>query len=106
MEVVFYKLEDVSKPAGQFINSIEDEKLRAKVIRSVKLLEEFGHDLEMSAAGITEKRDTTLWVHHTEGKGRTYTCFPPFVLSLNHQSRNPVDITCPSPFHIGCAITT
>ncbi len=47
MEVVFYKLEDGSKPAGQFINSIEDEKLRAKVIRSVKLLEEFGHDLEM-----------------------------------------------------------
>ncbi len=40
-------MEDGTKPAGQFINSIEDLKLRAKVIRSVKLLEEFGHDLEM-----------------------------------------------------------
>ncbi len=38
---------DGTKPAGQFINSIGDLKLRAKVIRSVKLLEEFGHDLEM-----------------------------------------------------------
>ncbi len=43
----FYKLEDGTKPAGQFINSIEDLKLRAKVIRSVKLLEEFGYGLEM-----------------------------------------------------------
>ena len=47
MRVIFYKMEDGTKPAGQFINSIEDLKLRAKVIRSVKLLEEFGHDLEM-----------------------------------------------------------
>ena len=43
----FYKLEDGTKPAGKFINSIEDLKLRAKVIRSVKLLEEFGYGLEM-----------------------------------------------------------
>ena len=47
MEVIFYKKEDGTKPAGQFINSIEDLKLRAKVIRSVNLLEEFGHELDM-----------------------------------------------------------
>ncbi len=42
MEVIFYKTEQGDKPAGQFIKSIEDLKLRAKVIRSVKLLEKFG----------------------------------------------------------------
>lgn len=46
-EVEFYKFEDGTKPAGQFIRSIEDEKLRAKVIRSVKLLETFGNELRM-----------------------------------------------------------
>ena len=47
MKVEFYITEDGIKPAGQFIKSIDDLKLRAKVIRSVKLLEQFGHDLEM-----------------------------------------------------------
>ena len=47
MEVIFYRRENGTKPAGEFINSIEDLKLRAKVIRSVKLLEEFGHNLDM-----------------------------------------------------------
>ena len=45
--VEFYKLPDGTKPAGQFIKSIEDDKLRAKVIRSVKLLESFGNELRM-----------------------------------------------------------
>ena len=39
MEVIFYKTEQGVKPAGEFINSVEDKKLRAKIIRSVKLLE-------------------------------------------------------------------
>ena len=39
MEVIFHKTEDGVKPAGQFINSVEDMKLRAKIIRSVKLLD-------------------------------------------------------------------
>ena len=47
MEVIFYRRENGTKPAGEFINSIEDLKLRAKVIRSVKLLEEFGHSIDM-----------------------------------------------------------
>ena len=47
MEVIFYKTEDGFKPAGQFINSVEDMKLRAKIIRSVKLLEQFGKNLGM-----------------------------------------------------------
>ncbi len=47
MEVEFYKTVDGIKPAGQFINSIEDFKLRAKMIRTVQLLEAFGHDLGM-----------------------------------------------------------
>ena len=46
-EVEFYKLEDGTKPAGEFIKSIRDVKLRAKVIRSVKLLETFGNELGM-----------------------------------------------------------
>ncbi len=45
MIVEFYKCVDGTKPAGQFINSIEDLKLRAKMIRTVKLLEEFGTEL-------------------------------------------------------------
>ena len=47
MEVEFYKTVDGVKPAGQFINSIEDIKLRAKMIRTVLLLEEFGYELGM-----------------------------------------------------------
>lgn len=43
--VEFYKLPDGTKPAGQFIRSIEDDKLRAKVIRCVKRLETFGNEL-------------------------------------------------------------
>ncbi len=43
MIVEFYKKENGEKPAGEFIKSIEDIKLRAKVIRTIKLLEEFGH---------------------------------------------------------------
>ncbi len=43
MVVEFYKKESGEKPAGEFIKSIEDIKLRAKVIRTIKLLEEFGH---------------------------------------------------------------
>ncbi len=45
MVVEFYKLPDGTKPAGVFIKSIEDKKLKAKVIRTVKLLEAFGTDL-------------------------------------------------------------
>ena len=47
MKVEFYKTVEGVKPAGQFINSIEDVKLRAKMIRTVKLLEEFGYELGM-----------------------------------------------------------
>ena len=50
MQVVFYMTERGVKPAGQFINSVEDKKLRAKIIRSVQLLETFGRDLEMPDA--------------------------------------------------------
>ena len=39
MQVEFYKNLDETKPAGQFINSITDKKLRAKMIRVIKLLE-------------------------------------------------------------------
>ena len=35
MEVEFYKTVEGVEPAGQFINSIEDVKLRAKIIRTV-----------------------------------------------------------------------
>ncbi|MBE5824757.1 MAG: type II toxin-antitoxin system RelE/ParE family toxin [Butyrivibrio sp.] len=47
MEVEFYKTVEGLKPAGQFINLIEDVKLRAKMIRTVRLLEEFGYELGM-----------------------------------------------------------
>ena len=47
MKVIFYRTESGVKPAGQFINSVEDVKLRAKIIRSVKLLEKFGTELGM-----------------------------------------------------------
>jgi len=47
MRVEFYKTVEGVKPAGLFINSIEDVKLRAKMIRTVRLLEEFGYELGM-----------------------------------------------------------
>ncbi len=47
MIVEFYKTIDGYKPAGAFINSIEDKKLRAKMIRATKLLEEFGTEIGM-----------------------------------------------------------
>jgi hypothetical protein len=46
-EVEFYSLADGTKPVEQFIKSIEDDKLRAKVIRNIKLLETFGSELRM-----------------------------------------------------------
>jgi phage-related protein len=45
VKVEFYKKEDGTKPAGLFIKSISDLKLKAKMIRSVKLLEKFGTEL-------------------------------------------------------------
>ena len=45
MIVEFYKTLDGTKPAGIFIKTIEDKKLKAKVIRSVKLMEQFGRNL-------------------------------------------------------------
>ena len=45
MTVEFYKTEKGKKPAGDFIKSIEDVKLRAKVVRSLKLLETYGTEL-------------------------------------------------------------
>lgn len=45
MIVEFYKTEKGEKPAGDFIKSIEDVKLRAKVVRSLKLLETYGTEL-------------------------------------------------------------
>jgi phage-related protein len=45
MIVEFYKLEDGTKPAGIFIKTVEDKKLKAKIIRSTKLLEQYGAEL-------------------------------------------------------------
>lgn len=45
MIIEFYKTEKGKKPAGDFIKSIEDVKLRAKVVRSLKLLETYGTEL-------------------------------------------------------------
>lgn len=45
MIVEFYKTQKGKKPAGDFIKSIEDVKLRAKVVRSLKLLETYGTEL-------------------------------------------------------------
>lgn len=45
MRVIFYQKEDGEKPAGKFIKSIQDQKLKAKMIREVKLLEQFGSSL-------------------------------------------------------------
>lgn len=47
MIVEFYKTSSGVKPAGQFINSITDEKLKSKMIRATKLLERYGTELEM-----------------------------------------------------------
>jgi len=44
-EVVFYELSNGEKPALNSILKIEDVKLKAKVFRSLKLLETFGNAL-------------------------------------------------------------
>lgn len=43
--VEFYRTETGIKPAGEFIKSIENIKLRAKVVRSIGLLETYGENL-------------------------------------------------------------
>ena len=43
--VDFYPLHDGTKPVARFIRSIEDQKLKAKVLRSLKLLEAYGNAL-------------------------------------------------------------
>ena len=60
----------------------------------------------MSSASITEEGDATLWVHHSEGKGRIHTSLPPFILAFHHQARDTIDITMTSPLHIVSAIAT
>ena len=45
MTVEFYKTEGGRKPAGEFIKSVSDVKLQAKIIRSLKLLEDYGTEL-------------------------------------------------------------
>ena len=44
--VEFYETVNGERPALEFILSIENLKLRAKVLRSLKLLEEFGNLLK------------------------------------------------------------
>lgn len=44
-EVRFYSLDNGRKPAREFIYQIQNEKLKAKVLRSLKLLEMFGNQL-------------------------------------------------------------
>ena len=44
-EIIFYELDNGRKPALESILAIEDVKLRAKVFRSLKLLESFGNQL-------------------------------------------------------------
>lgn len=44
-QVIFYELNNGEKPALNSILALKDVKLRAKVFRSLKLLETFGNDL-------------------------------------------------------------
>lgn len=43
-EVVFYQKENNTKPAADFIRGLEP-KMKSKVLRQLKLLEEFGNEL-------------------------------------------------------------
>ncbi len=61
--IEFYTLPDGSKPVLDFIHSIEDIKLRAKVFRSLRLLESYGNrlgepDTKAVGDGIFELRTT------------------------------------------------
>ena len=62
--------------------------------------------IKVTSSCIAEEGDTTLWIHHAEGKGRIHTSLPPFILSFHHQARDTIDITMTSPLHIVSAITT
>lgn len=44
-DLSFYELENGRKPAKEFVLGITDEKLRAKVLRALQILEEFGNGL-------------------------------------------------------------
>ena len=60
----------------------------------------------MSSASITEEGDATLWVHHSEGKGRIHTSLPPFILAFHHQARYAIDVAMTSPLHVIPTIST
>lgn len=42
--VFFYKTDSGKEPAKEFVENL-DKKLRAKVLRTIELLQEYGHDL-------------------------------------------------------------
>ena len=44
-QIFFYQQPNGEKPALQFLKSIQDTKLRVKVLRQIKLLETFGPEL-------------------------------------------------------------
>ena len=44
-EVLMYEKSDGSVPTQAFLESIQDFKLRAKLLREIDLLEEFGQEL-------------------------------------------------------------
>lgn len=43
-DVVFYEKSDGTKPAADFLRNL-DVKMRAKTVRTIQLLQTFGHDL-------------------------------------------------------------
>lgn len=45
VEVIFYETKDGRKPAKMFLTSIQDKKLKAKIYRTIELLEVQGTEL-------------------------------------------------------------
>ena len=73
--IKFYELENGQKPALDYICKIKDQKLKAKVFRSLKLLESFGNQLGEPDSSFLEDGIFELRTKHSSNIVRTLYFF-------------------------------
>lgn len=74
-EIRFYETGNGEKPALNFILRIKDEKLKAKVFRSLKLLETFGNQLGEPDTSLLSDGIFELRTKHSSNLVRTLYFF-------------------------------
>ena len=65
-KIEYYQKLDKTKPVDDFINSLND-KLKAKTLRDLKLLQEFGNELRKPQSSIASKKDGIFELRSKQG---------------------------------------